>query len=99
AVIYLVAVAVRVVGITMPVRTRHTAAGAADAHALRVEPIDRARDLRQARNLPGHLVHGDVWRRVAAAAGGVVDDAVAQHEGMMIGAVAQEIHMGVGELT
>ena len=98
AVVDLVAVALRIVGITMPVGARHIAAGAADAHALRAEPVDRARDLRQARNLPGHLVHGDVRRRVAAAAGGVVDDAVAQHEGMMIGAVAQEIHMGVAEL-
>jgi len=37
-------------------------------------------------------------RNVAAAARGVVDRAVAQDEGMVIGAVAQEIHVGVPEL-
>src|SRR2546426_3608955 len=98
AVVELVAVPLDIVRIAVPVRARHVAAGAADAHALRVEPVDRALDFSQARYLPGHLVHRDVGGNVAAAPGGVVDPAVAQDEGMVVGAVAQEIHVCVAEL-
>ena len=83
----------------MPVRTGHVAAGAADAHVLRVEPVDGVRDLGEARHLPGHLVDGDIGRDVAAAAGGVVDGAVAQDHRMVVGAVAQEIHVGVARAS
>src|SRR6266851_2678848 len=97
AVVDLVAVAFRVVRIAVPVGARHVAADARDAHLLRLEPVERVRHLGEARNLPGHLVHGDVGGNVAAAARRIVYSAVAQHERVVVGSVAQEIHVGVAE--
>jgi hypothetical protein len=79
----------------MPVRPRHVAPGALLLDTFFVEPLDRITDFAETSYLPSNLIDRDTRtllssERIAHALG-------EKHHGVMIGAVAREIPVGVAE--
>ena len=92
-VIKLVDMAVRVVGIDVPVAPRHVPPNPLDADALFLKEVGAVHHLGQRSCLPGNLVDGDLALAAATAAGryeSVHDIAGEQHKGMVVAAVGEE---------
>src|SRR6185503_18136131 len=95
AVIKLVAVAVGIEQIGVPVGTRHVAAGALLLDVIIVEPFDRVIDFAHAADLPGNLI--DRHARLFGAAQRLAHAFGEKHHGVVIAAVAGEVTVGVAE--